>query len=212
MLLVSLWPFSLFLVAPYAAGYFMALFFILCSSLCCWLVYGPFLSFSYWLKYPTFECSFKVFDNVWMEINLPSYKNTKQPPVFPINYLLVTLIHKLLPTRTENMDWQILNKWSIFLCGHVSFLPTVTIEYKCFPQHAGFDLSSTSTYTRMKLKKSGIPKKKISIKVTIFFTVYLYFAVGFFWIRLKSSTAIFYYNLVRMLVFHGKAIYSYILW
>jgi hypothetical protein len=26
------------------------------------------------------------------------------------------------------------------------------------PQHAGFDLSSTSTYTRMKLKKSGIPK------------------------------------------------------
>ena len=73
MLLVSLWPFSLFLVAPYAAGYFMALFFILCSSLCCWLVYGPFLSFSYWLKYPTFECSFKVFDNVWMEINLPCF-------------------------------------------------------------------------------------------------------------------------------------------
>jgi hypothetical protein len=29
-----------------------------------------------------------------------------------------------------------------------------------FPQHAGFDLSSTLTYTRMKLKKSGIPKKK----------------------------------------------------
>jgi hypothetical protein len=52
-----------------------------------------------------------------------------------------------------------------------------------FPQHAGFDLSSTSTYTRMKLKKSGIP-----IKMTILFTVYLYFAVGFFFrTRLKSS-------------------------
>ena len=29
------------------------------------------------------------------------------------------------------------------------------------PQHAGFDLSSTSTYTRMKLNKSGIPKKNL---------------------------------------------------
>jgi hypothetical protein len=33
----------------------------------------------------------------------------------------------------------------------------------------------------MKLKKSGIPeKKKISIKMTILFTVHLEFAVGFF--------------------------------
>jgi hypothetical protein len=48
-----------------------------------------------------------------------------------------------------------------------------------FPPHAGFDLSPTSTYIRMKLKKSGITKK-ISIKMTILFTVYLYFAVGFF--------------------------------
>ena len=35
-----------------------------------------------------------------------------------------------------------------------------TIGRYFFPQHAGFDLSSTSTYTIMKVKKSGIPKKK----------------------------------------------------
>ena len=36
-----------------------------------------------------------------------------------------------------------------------------TIGRYFFSQHAGFDLSSTSTYTRMKLKKSGIPKKNL---------------------------------------------------
>jgi hypothetical protein len=36
-----------------------------------------------------------------------------------------------------------------------------TIGRYFFPQHAGFDLSSTSTYTRMKLKKFGIPKKNL---------------------------------------------------
>ena len=35
-----------------------------------------------------------------------------------------------------------------------------TIGQYFFSQYAGFDLSSTLTYTRMKLKKSGIPKKK----------------------------------------------------
>ena len=69
--------------------------------------------------------------------------------------------------------WMVL-KWSIFkiVSGdpdlHPRWPPSADIPYFTddrsiffFPQHAGFDLSSTSTYTRMKLKKSGIPKKNL---------------------------------------------------
>ena len=78
-----------------------------------------------------------------------------------------------------------------------------TIGRYFFPQHAGFDLSSTSTYTRMKLKKSGIPKK-ISIKMTILFTVYLYFAVGFFFLNKIEII-----DVLGVVVFLDKAIKVY---
>jgi hypothetical protein len=51
-----------------------------------------------------------------------------------------------------------------------------------FPQHAGFDLSSTSTYARIKFKKSGIPKKNLD-KNDDFVYRYLYFAVGFLFLN-----------------------------
>ena len=54
-----------------------------------------------------------------------------------------------------------------------------------FPQHAGFDLSIVHIDLCYRLYKDEVKKnleslKTISIKMTILFTVYLYFAVGFF--------------------------------
>jgi hypothetical protein len=49
----------------------------------------------------------------WLQKHNCSY--TKRPSCFPINYIPVTVIPKLLMIRTENPDLPILNKFSIFL-------------------------------------------------------------------------------------------------
>jgi hypothetical protein len=57
----------------------------------------------------------------------------------------------------------------------------------------------TSTY-----QKSGIPQKKISIKMTILFTGIPTKSFFSTFIVRCNATAIVYYNLVHMLVFDGK--------
>lgn len=48
---------------------------------------------------------------------------TKWLPFFPNNCLQVTVMWESLWTRTDNPDWQILNKQSLVLPGHFSFIP-----------------------------------------------------------------------------------------
>jgi hypothetical protein len=64
-----------------------------------------------------------------------------------------------------------------------------------FSQHVGFDLSSTSTYTRMKLKKSGIPKKNLDKNDDFVYSIPLFCCRFFFlnkidrcWFKIKSGT------------------------
>ena len=81
----------------------------------------------------------------------------------------------------ETIFFKLANKYQI---------PYFTDDRSIFfpPQHAGFDLSSTSTYTRMKLKKSGIPQKNLNKNDDFVYSTPLFCCSFFFWIRrLKSS-------------------------
>ena len=63
----------------------------------------------------------------------------------------------LIKINCYNNPWEIVWNWKISMKHVYRILRKIGRYF--FPQHAGFDLSSTSTYTMMKLKKSGIPKK-----------------------------------------------------
>ena len=61
---------------------------------------------------------------------------------------------------------------------HLSYYRILrTIDRYFFSQHAGFDLSS---YTRMKLKKSGIPKKHLDKNDDFVYSIPLFCSRFFF--------------------------------
>lgn len=101
---------------------------------------------------------------------------TKRQPCFPIKCLPGKVIHESLRTRTEDLDWQILNKESYALSDYFIFVRSMTIEYKFDSTYIVFFLQ----YKKKFLKRAQTILSSITSVLTLLL-LFLYM----YWVQQK---------------------------